>query len=387
MKTPTTDSSHLKMDYALPSIWLASTALLLRLTTSLFLILPLSIGTSLAFLYALHPTKWVRNFRYAILASLFLIEYLFPVLIPLHLSLTALFLPLLFYFDIEESKAYFHLFLTAFFTLLLFFTKISSVNLLMFLSLCLIAMSLGFLILENRKLKESYDDYYYLSNSEKRELETLYQKLSTEQDTRIENAILNERNRLSRDIHDSLGHLTSRGILQIGAILVTEKDEAKKEALLSLKNTLSQGMNEVRKSLHGFQNEAIILKDEMKKIIADFTFCEVDFTFSSSSDFSLKEKYSILFILKEALTNISRHSLATKASISFIETEEKIYLKITDNGKNSKIKADGMGLYSIRKRAEDLGGRADFSVDKGFRIFITIEKRNEVDHENLSHRR
>lgn len=374
MKPPSTFISHLKIDYSLPALWLATTALLGLMTSSLFIIVPLSLGTSLAFLYALQPTKWMKIFRYALLFALFFIELLIPSLKPLNLSLTALFLPLFFYFDIEESNAKQNVFLITLFSFLFYLTKMSPTHLLFFISLCLLSMNEVFLILNNRKIRENYDNYYYLSNSEKKELESLYQKLSLEQDTRIENAILNERTRLSRDIHDSLGHLTSRGILQIGAMLVTEKDAKSKEALLNLKNTLSEGMNEVRRSLHGVQNEAIILREELQKIVDHFSFCEVSLTFSSTTDFPLKFKYSILFIVQEALTNISRHSSATKASLSFIETEEKVYLKITDNGKNADHSPNGMGLYSIKKRAEDLGGRAEFSVDKGFRIFITLEK-------------
>lgn len=374
MKPPSTFISHLKIDYSLPALWLATTALLSLMTSSLFIIVPLSLGTSLAFLYALQPTKWMKIFRYALLFALFFIEILIPSLKPLNLSLTAFFLPLFFYFDIEESNAKQNVFLISLFSFLFYLTKMSPTHLLFFISLCLLSMNEVFLILNNRKIRENYDNYYYLSNSEKKELESLYQKLSLEQDTRIENAILNERTRLSRDIHDSLGHLTSRGILQIGAMLVTEKDSKRKEALLNLKNTLSEGMNEVRRSLHGVQNEAIILREELQKIVDHFSFCEVSLTFSSTTDFPLKFKYSILFIVQEALTNISRHSSATKASLSFIETEEKIYLKITDNGKNADLSPNGMGLYSIKKRAEDLGGRAEFSVDKGFRIFITLEK-------------
>lgn len=374
MKPSSTFISHLKIDYSLPALWLSTTALLGLMTSSLFIIVPLSLGTSLAFLYALQPTKWMKIFRYALLFALFFIELLIPSLKPLNLSLTAFFLPLFFYFDIEENNAKQNVFLISLFSFLFYLTKMSPTHLLFFISLCLLSMNEVFLILNNRKIREIYDNYYYLSNSEKKELESLYQKLSLEQDTRIENAILNERTRLSRDIHDSLGHLTSRGILQIGAMLVTEKDAKSKEALLNLKNTLSEGMNEVRRSLHGVQNEAIILREELQKIVDHFSFCEVSLTFSSTTDFPLKFKYSILFIVQESLTNISRHSSATKASLSFIETEEKVYLKITDNGKNADLSPNGMGLYSIKKRAEDLGGRAEFSVDKGFRIFITLEK-------------
>lgn len=374
MKRSLTDNGHFKVEASVIPLWLCSFSLLLLMTPSVFLVIPLSIGTSLATLSILFPMKQIRVIRYVILFSLFFIEYLFPELRDLNLSLATLFLPPMFSFDTEEETPYLKFLLILLFGLLLFLSGMSLSFVFLLASLSLLAMSLTYLLLERSKLRESYDDYYYLSKSEKNELMSLYEELSVEQNSRIENAILNERNRLSRDIHDSLGHLTSRGILQIGAMLVTEKDEARKQALLGLKTTLSEGMNEVRRSLHGFQNESILLKEELEKIITGFSFCPVDFTFSSGSNFALKFKYSVIFIVQEALTNISRHSSATKASISFIEMEEKVYLKITDNGTASKIGTDGMGLYSIRKRAEELSGKAEFSVDKGFRIFITLEK-------------
>lgn len=377
MKATLPSSNPFKPESVFLPLWLTSFALLLLETDSLFLVVPLFIGTSLATLPILFHGKIALRLRYLIPFGFFVIENLFPDTKLIHLSLTLLFLPLFFVSEETEEPPYAKLAFICFFAFLLYLNGMEIVRIFLFSSLSLLSIHINSLNAERKRLKKNYNDYYYLTKSEKNELKTLYEKLSLEQNHNIENAILNERNRLSRDIHDSMGHLTSRGILQIGAMLVTEKDEAKKEALLSLKNTLSEGMNEVRKSLHGFQNEAIILKEEMKKIVDAFTFCEVDFTFSSGFDFSLKEKYSILFILKEALTNINRHSSATKASVSFIETEEKVYLKITDNGKNAKIKTDGMGLYSIRKRAEDLGGSAEFSVDKGFRIFITLKKRGK----------
>ena len=77
-------------------------------------------------------------------------------------------------------------------------------------------------------------------------LKAISKSLSIDQNNRIENAILSERNRISRDIHDGLGHLTSRAILQLGAMMVVEKDPVKKDALNEIKNTLSEGMTEVR---------------------------------------------------------------------------------------------------------------------------------------------
>ncbi|MBC2578025.1 two-component sensor histidine kinase [Peptostreptococcus russellii] len=222
-------------------------------------------------------------------------------------------------------------------------------------------------------MEKNFFKLYSNSQKEENNLKIMYSDLINSQDEKIENAILSERNRISRDIHDSLGHLTSRGILQIGAMIVTEKDENKKEQLVELKNTLSDGMNEVRNSLHNFQNESIDLEAELTNMVNSFDFCSINFFYSVSSDLSLKEKYSIIYIVKESLTNIVKHSDADRAEINIIESKAKIYIKIFDNGNTVKNSSDGMGVFSIKKRVEELKGNIEISTENGYRMFISFD--------------
>ena len=87
-------------------------------------------------------------------------------------------------------------------------------------------------------------------------------------------------------------------------------------------------------------------------------------------------KYSILYIIKEALTNVSKHSNASLVNITLVEMKTACYLKISDNGTNPPAKDGGMGLFSISKRIEDLGGKVEISTQDGFRIFATIYKKD-----------
>ncbi|WP_304206005.1 sensor histidine kinase [Peptostreptococcus russellii] len=222
-------------------------------------------------------------------------------------------------------------------------------------------------------MEKNFFKLYSNTQKEENNLKIMYSDLINSQDEKIENAILSERNRISRDIHDSLGHLTSRGILQIGAMIVTEKDENKKEQLVELKNTLSDGMNEVRNSLHNFQNESIDLEAELTNMVNSFDFCSINFFYSVSSDLSLKEKYSIIYIVKESLTNIVKHSDADRAEINIIESKAKIYIKIFDNGNTVKNSSDGMGVFSIKKRVEELKGNIEISTENGYRMFISFD--------------
>lgn len=242
-----------------------------------------------------------------------------------------------------------------------------------FLIYTILSYTVSRLLLYTDSLKDEYFKLYSDSEKEGRNMKIMYKDLINSQDEKIKNAILTERNRISRDIHDSLGHLTSRGILQIGAMIVTEKDEERKKQLSQLKDTLSDGMNEVRNSLHNFQNESIDLEEELQSMIDSFDFCKVIFSYSVNCELNLKQKYSIIYIVKESLTNISKHSNGNLAEINIVNMNDRIYIKIYDNGNDIKEKTGGMGIFSIRKRVEDLGGNTDISTDNGFRIFISFK--------------
>lgn len=383
MKSFKNDNTYLKINYEMGAIWLSCLALLFLSFPSPFLILPLSVGTTLSSLSVMLPHPRNRFLPHILFCILLIISLFFTPSLPIGLPFSTLFSPLLLYFNAEEKPSYKEVFFLCLSVLLMYFLSFPPALLFLYVSLSLLALFLSSHILKESALQSRYASYYHTSKHEKIRLQNLYDSLILEQNHKIENAILSERNRISRDIHDSLGHLTSRGILQIGAMLVTEKEERKKEQLSLLKATLSKGMEEVRNSLHNFQNEALDLRTEVQKIISDFTFCELHFVYNSNSDFPLHFKYTILFILKEALTNITKHSNATKAEISFIETGETIYFKILDNGKPTSLLPSGMGLYSIRKRVEDLNGTIEISSENGFRIFITLKKGEK--HENTGY--
>lgn len=243
----------------------------------------------------------------------------------------------------------------------------------LFIFYCITSFLVSNLLAQNLLLRNRYYETSSQFEKEETSMKAMYNSMISSQDEKIENAILSERNRISRDIHDSLGHLTSRGILQIGAMIVTEKNESRKKQLMDLKDTLSDGMNEVRKSLHNFQNESIDLHNELENIVDSFDFCKLDFTYSITSELSLKEKYSIIYIIKESLTNIAKHSNAKYASINIMEMNNRIYIKVYDNGNCIDENSNGMGIFSIKKRVSELSGNIDISTAKGFLIFISFE--------------
>lgn len=206
-------------------------------------------------------------------------------------------------------------------------------------------------------------------------LEKQNKELIEKQDYEIHLATLTERNRIARDIHDNVGHLISRSILQVGALLTVNKDEKLKTELSQIRGTLSEAMDSIRASVHGLYDESIDLKAEIYKLIEGFEFCPVKFYYDIEGQIAKNIKYCFIAVTKEALANIIKHSDATGASITVHELPAIYQLIIKDNGTTADFNLDnGIGLKNIFERVAALGGNVNISTDNGFRIFISIPK-------------
>lgn len=202
-------------------------------------------------------------------------------------------------------------------------------------------------------------------------------QLISSQNDQIYIATLKERNRIAREIHDSVGHMLSRSILQVGALLAICKDETLQPHLENLKGTLNEAMNSIRNSVHDLHDESIDLKNALSGIIDNFTFCPVQFECEISRTLPREVKYCFLAIVKEALNNVMKHSNATKVRITVKEHPGFYQLLIEDNGTNIPALSEepsGIGLSNMRERVNAAHGILHISTDNGFRIFISIPK-------------
>ncbi len=227
-------------------------------------------------------------------------------------------------------------------------------------------------------LERARKDYYVLRDSAKEmsiKLEGKNKELLEKQDYEVNLATLNERNRIARDIHDTVGHLLSNSLLQTGALIATCKDEATREKLYVLKNTLSQGMDSIRESIHDLHGESIDLQQEVQKLADGFTFCEISLQYNVESNPDKKIKYALIAVLKEALSNIIKHSDATFVQVFLREHPALYQLQVRDNGSKKQIEdEEGIGLKSIMQRVDDLGGFVNIESVQGFSVFISIPK-------------
>lgn len=224
-------------------------------------------------------------------------------------------------------------------------------------------------------------NYYSVSDTAK-ELSIKFEKKNREllekQDYEINLATLSERNRIARDIHDNVGHLLSRCLLQIGALLAINKDESIIVNLSLIKDTLSAAMDSIRSSVHNLHEDAVDLQVEINKLIDNFKFCPIKLDYDMDSSPEKKIKYCFITITKEAFSNIIKHSNATEVLVLLREHPALYQLVIKDNGSSIDYNIEhGIGIKNIMDRVSSLGGSVNISTDNGFRIFISIPKNLE----------
>ncbi len=209
-------------------------------------------------------------------------------------------------------------------------------------------------------------------------LEHKNNELMEKQDYEIQVATLTERNRIAREIHDNVGHLLTRSILQVGALqIVHAKDDTLSKELLSMKDTLSDAMDNIRNSVHDLHNESIDLKVQLSALLEEFNFCPVKLIYESG-EIPVKLKYCMIAIVKEALSNIAKHSNATEAFVMVLEHPALYQLVIKDNGTLQKQSdGNGIGLQNMKDRIEGFHGILRTEQNHGFKIFISIPKERQ----------
>lgn len=234
-------------------------------------------------------------------------------------------------------------------------------------------------------LEYSTRNYIYVAEEIKRQRDTsrelellLKQKnksLIEKQDYEVHLATLKERNRIAREIHDNVGHMLSRSILQTGALKAVAKESELQEQIQSLSQTLNQAMDSIRKSVHDLHDESLDLHDTLNQLISDYP----DFEIKTEYDLAVKTpkeiKYCFLTVVREALSNVIRHSNADKIFIALREFDSFYQLIFEDNGDNYQKKVmTGIGLDSMKERVNAFHGTFHLQTESGVKIFITIPK-------------
>ena len=200
-----------------------------------------------------------------------------------------------------------------------------------------------------------------------------------------ENAELRERKRISREIHDTLGHALTGISAGIDAVLVLidmDKDSAK-EQLRNLSEVVRQGIVDVRKSLNKMRPgalEKLSLYDSIVDMISRYDnipTLTIDLDFQWQGVDLEKTTENVVFrIIEESITNSIRHGHAEKIWIRMTKDDKYYYIEIHDNGKGSPTIKPGFGLTQMQERLAIIGGTVTYQGDHGFTTKIKFIIKN-----------
>ncbi|MBR4555343.1 MAG: sensor histidine kinase [Ruminococcus sp.] len=202
-------------------------------------------------------------------------------------------------------------------------------------------------------------------------------RLAEAQDNEVHLATLRERNRIAREIHDNVGHMLTRSLLQAGALMIINKDEKLKEPLAELKDTLNTAMTSIRESVHDLHDESIDLDAAVRESIRNIgSRFKVSYENDSDGDLPVKIRLCFIAVIKEALSNAVKHSDGDSIHIIIRQHPAFYQLMIEDNGccGDKPVISEGIGLQNMSDRAAAVGGNITFTPSReGFKVFMTVK--------------
>ena len=194
--------------------------------------------------------------------------------------------------------------------------------------------------------------------------------------------LIEERKRVSREIHDTVGYVLTNIIMMMEAasLLADEKTEKRNKILLTARNQAQKGLTETRAALRHLRHEKIVkaygidMIEELVSVFQQATGIDIKVEYGNLSGFTNDRIDAIIFrTIQEGMTNAFRHGMATKIRINFWISENILHLTIHDNGIGANEIIDGIGVAGMRERISDIGGNLEIrNVDDGFKINADI---------------
>jgi len=194
-------------------------------------------------------------------------------------------------------------------------------------------------------------------------------------------ATLQERNRIARDIHDSLGHsLTALNLqLETGLKLWQSNPTKAMSFLVMAKELGSKALQDVRQSVStmranplqgkSLEKAITLLIDDFCRVTGISPTCEIDI----STTIPLEVSTAIYRLTQESFTNISKYAYATKVIFQLTMTHKGLMLMIQDNGQGFNLEQNttGFGLQSMRDRTLAIQGQFKIESTPGSGCKIT----------------
>jgi len=194
----------------------------------------------------------------------------------------------------------------------------------------------------------------------------------------------NERKRIARELHDTIGHVLT-GIsagLEAGMLLLDIDRERGMTQLGKVQNALREGTTDVRRSLKRLRPKALEQKSFIKAVsdmIDEYhELTALNINFHQEWESVQLEDYvesAIYRAIQESVTNSLRHGHADRVEVNLLLSDDEYIIIIQDNGIGFDELHMGYGLTQMKERFAQCGGIVQFMNEGGFRTFIGIPRK------------
>lgn len=255
------------------------------------------------------------------------------------------------------------------------FNLLVSMNIVVFIVYCALVIQRQRGIIE--EVNSLYDRLTYTNE----ELQYANSELKKYADLKEKMGQTKERNRLAREIHDTLGHTLTGISAGLDACIATIDDtpEMTKKQLNTLSNVTRTGINEVRRSVNELRPDALerlSLKSAIERMIEEsreVTKAEIKFQCETNRlKFDEDEENTIYRIIQESITNAIRHGRAHCVNVEMKQELDNIHLVIQDNGSGCRDMKMGFGTKHMQERVKMLNGTISFYSENGFIVEAVI---------------
>ncbi|NHN30492.1 sensor histidine kinase [Paenibacillus agricola] len=191
---------------------------------------------------------------------------------------------------------------------------------------------------------------------------------------------IEERQRIARDLHDTLGQKLSLIGLKsdLASKLIIKDPEQARAEIKDVQQTARTALKEIRQLVSQMRGTRI--EEEIFRVEQILKAAEIEFSLQGNhtiSDISLLSENVLSMCLKESVTNVVKHSGASLCSLTFDQTQAELLMKVHDNGSNRSEELKnlkGNGLQGMKERLEFVNGSLKVVLAEGTTLIMRIPK-------------
>jgi two-component system sensor histidine kinase DesK len=191
-------------------------------------------------------------------------------------------------------------------------------------------------------------------------------------------ATIAERERIARDLHDLLGHTLSIIVLKselAAKVADRDLDRAIRE-IRDVERISRNALAEVRQAVYGYRGERLDEELTTARTALDAAGVTLDVDVAAIA-LDPDQERALSLGLREAVTNVIRHSRAHRCRVTLAEDAQGIRLTIEDDGGGGDP-VEGAGLSGMRARLAEIGGTMERDARQGTRLTLVVPRRLDV---------